>query len=209
MKQANDIPSDLMRAGEVADKIGITPQTLSRFRRLPGAPKRIDGKDSLQAWQQFMADRDNGAQPDKERLQCEKLEIEIQSMRVKHDALVGTLTPTADVEAFCVALGQTLRALMLKARNDLPPILEGLTAAEIKTRLARNEDEFFDAFDATFQRFADQLDERRVAEDAPEDGSGSAVGVDETKREGGQQRKKRTIRRRSTTVAKGAVKRSV
>lgn len=193
---------DLVTLKKLANIFGIAPKTICAWRlEQKDCPEKVDRLESVSAWRKWFEKHSDRAKAtiegrrDKEALQCEKLAIEIRTAQVKHDALVGSLTPTADVETFCVALGQTLRALMMKSRNDLPPILEGLTAAEIKTRLAKNEDEFFEAFDAAFQRFADQLDERRISEDVPEDRPAATVGVDAAKREGGQQRAKRKIRR--------------
>jgi hypothetical protein len=118
--------------GHLAQRLGVTPRTLSRWKHLPGCPATPD----VEAWQRFVEENSLGISPNKitpgrarlmeenlvKRNRLLDLEISKQERRVIERAAVDELLlHVASLQK--VVLGQ-------KLEREMPARTEGKSAAE-------------------------------------------------------------------------------
>ena len=127
---------------ELAKLLGATRQTINRWRKLDGAPNvRENGQHSVVEWRQFMRERglegaNTGA--DMDALKARKLLAEIDDREIRNAIRKGEYVPVEDVrQAWSKCIGDTRAILEARLLNELPPILEGKTAIQIREEIQK------------------------------------------------------------------------
>jgi DNA-binding XRE family transcriptional regulator len=131
---------------ELAQVLGVTRQSLNRWRKLEGAPKpRSNGLHPVVEWRQFMKARGlEGTAPsaDMDALKARKLLAEIEDRELRTAVRKGEYVAIDQVRVeWTTQVGKAVALLRSKFENELPPVLVGLDAVAIQEECRRAIDE--------------------------------------------------------------------
>jgi hypothetical protein len=124
--------------------------TISHVHRLirSGMPDQLE---AAQAWRTKRAPADDTAR----ELRQQRIAL-VKSQREKIDLENAVrrreLVLAAEVDQDMAAIGATLKAMLQRIENDLPPVLDGMSPAQIKAELRRQHDRMLDTFTGEAQR---------------------------------------------------------
>ena len=110
------------------------------WSKMDGAPQAYpDGSHDLAAWQKFVESRGlkpvEGDELNRGRLQAENLQRKNALLEIEIAEKLGRLIPVAEVETEVTRMIHQFKGMIYtKLENELPPILEGLKAAEIQIK---------------------------------------------------------------------------
>ena len=152
-------PADLVTTTRLAELFGLNRKTVAQWRKEGlDVPEKVDGKEPLDAWREWFAAHPEAGhwhmkpRADRETLLCEKLQIDIAISKIKLDTESGRVVEKSEVKEQMAALGSVMKTMLKKIANDLPPRIEGMSAAEIKAELDeeinRMIDRYHDAYSA-------------------------------------------------------------
>lgn len=143
---------------ELCEILGCSRPTLNQWRKMEGAPKpNRDSSWDVAAWRAFMVahelkglrgQRGPGAETGgDEKLKARKLLVEIETKEVKLAVLRGQSIPVEKVrEHYGKRVGECISILRNRLENELPPLLVGKSAVQIREESARVIDEIVAAF---------------------------------------------------------------
>lgn len=132
--------------GALARSLGFTTRSLRDWRKLPGAPTEPD----LAAWQAFIDANDLGTAGNRvgagrEELLKEKLRKEIELAGIKIDKERRRSIPRSEVDALLLHIATRQKTLLYqRLETELPPKLDGLSAAETRPILRKVADDICD-----------------------------------------------------------------
>lgn len=143
LQEATSEDPQLVPQKKICEIFNITRKTIAQWRRegKENVPPKNAGGEDLEAWRKFFASNpdagffDGKPRADRESLLCQKLEVEIEIARLKRSKLEGELISLADVNDAMTSISATLRTAISRQKADLPPVLEGLTAAQMASRI--------------------------------------------------------------------------
>lgn len=139
---------------ELCEILGISRPTLYKWREMEGSPTPgSDSSWSVLEWRTFMQEHDlgkastgGGAGGDIE-LKARKLLVEVETKEVKLAVLKKLSIPVEKVRSFYASrVAEVVSILRNRLENELPPLLVGLDAVEIKTECSRVVDEIVESF---------------------------------------------------------------
>ncbi|MBC2593847.1 hypothetical protein H5P28_06195 [Ruficoccus amylovorans] len=131
---------------ELASALGVTRQSIYRWRKLEGAPEpAANGTHSVIAWRQFMAANaleGGSASTDMEALKARKLLAEIEDRELRLAVRKNEYVPLEEVRLeWTTQVGKAIALMRAKFESELPPILSGLDAIGIQRELSAAIDE--------------------------------------------------------------------
>ncbi|MCX6880710.1 MAG: hypothetical protein NTW21_43925 [Verrucomicrobia bacterium] len=132
---------------ELAAALGVSTRRISQLKKL-GLPTGSIG--AALEWRKANHSTDSAETLRQERIKL--VQEQRQKIALENSVRRKELVDVATVEEGTAAIGSVLKAAFLKMQNDLPPILEGLEAAEIKIALKRAHNEMFDSFAVELDR---------------------------------------------------------
>lgn len=147
---------------ELADILGITRQTINRWRKLKEAPKPLsNGKHNVSKWRNFI--KKNGLKeaesPEDEELKSRKLLAEVKQAELKLKVMEGTYVPIEKVrEVWMSHIGQVRSILESRFLNELPPLLTTLDAIQIREKLQEVLDETYKAISIAADAIKEPVD---------------------------------------------------
>lgn len=138
---------------ELAEILGVSRQSLYAWRKKPGAPvPAANGKHRIVEWREFIrseglaAGGGETATPDGEALRARKLLAEIEERELKVAIRKGEYILAETVRTQIAALASGAVAILrAKFENELPPLIAGKSAVEIREISARVIDEVSEA----------------------------------------------------------------
>ena len=125
---------------ELCKQLDCSRASLYVWTKMDGAPEPYsDGSHNLKAWQTFIESRGlkpvEGDELNRGRLQAENLQRKNALLEIELDEKLGRLIPVAEVETEVTRMVHQFKGMIYtKLENELPPILEGLKAAEIQIK---------------------------------------------------------------------------
>lgn len=158
---SRDEPDDRAKAqnlSELCEILGVSRPTLAKWRKMKGAPRPgSDSTWSVLEWRVFMQERDlkgyrgqRGPGADvigDDQLKARKLLVEIETKEQKLAVLRGESIPIEKVREFYgKRVSETISILRNRLENELPPLLTGRSAVEIREECSRVVDEIVEAF---------------------------------------------------------------
>lgn len=147
---------------KLADILGITRQTINRWRKLKEAPKPLsNGKHNISKWRNFI--KKNGLKeaesPEDEELKSRKLLAEVKQAELKLKVMEGTYVPIEKVrEVWMSHIGQVRSILESRFLNELPPLLTTLDAIQIREKLQEVLDETYKAISIAADAIKEPVD---------------------------------------------------
>jgi transposase-like protein len=137
---------------ELAEVLGISRQTLYRWRSMTGAPSpKPNGTHSIIEWRQFM--RDNELEhdaPDVEALRARKMLADIEDRELRTSVRKGEYFKREDVrEAWQTGISKVRTLLESRFLNELPPLLVGKDAIAIREENQRALHEIYGELNAS------------------------------------------------------------
>lgn len=126
----------------LAGALGVTRQSLIRWRREPGAPeKRSDGRYEVAPWKVFLMNRPAyGGGPSGYREKCRKIQLQNEKLQWEIEELKRNYTATVDVEKWGAKLASQIREVVSIIAKVAPEVV-GLNVPNAESRLKRLEDE--------------------------------------------------------------------
>jgi hypothetical protein len=135
---------DWVSRERLAQELGCHPNSIPRFTtEHPDAPqdKRANGTFNLPAWRTWKTNHPE-IEFKKEHalagslLKDEKLREQVRAIKFNQDVAEGLYLKKSEVEAWMVGALERLKYILtIKLRNEYPPKLEGLRAAEISEKM--------------------------------------------------------------------------
>lgn len=129
---------------ELAEILGVTRRTVNIWKKMDGSPKPLpNGQHDVTAWREFV--RLNGlkggkdvAGANQEGLKARRLLVDIEERELRLAMKQGTVVSLESVRQEWITKVARARSL-LESRflNELPPILSGLDAHDIRQKLNR------------------------------------------------------------------------
>lgn len=132
---------------ELAEVLGVTRQSLNKWRKLADAPvSKPNGLHEVAAWREFMRRHDlhssNPATGEETALRARKLLAEVEDRELRVAIRKSLFVPIEDVrQTWTKVAGRVTSLLRNKFENELPPILSGLDATGIQQECRRAIDE--------------------------------------------------------------------
>jgi hypothetical protein len=131
---------ETVTTSRLAEIFQVNRKTIAGWRKdgREGIPAKIDGKEPLAQWRAWFAANpsaghyDGKPRLDRETLLCEKLEVEIAIKKVEYEKEMGDLVQVGDVRESMTRVVSAARGEILKMASDLPPRMEGLSAAQMQ-----------------------------------------------------------------------------
>ncbi len=144
---------------ELARILGCSRPTLNLWRKMDGAPEpNSDSSHEVDAWRAFMEDKDLRGYKGKRGpgaeagvidndLKARKLLAEIETKEAKLAIIRGESIPVEEVREFYgKRIAECISILRNRFENELPPILVGLEALDIKEKCGAVIDDVVDSF---------------------------------------------------------------
>lgn len=156
------VPAYALNYVELAEILGITRQTINRWRKLKEAPKPLsNGKHNVSKWRNFI--KKNGLKeaesPEDEELKSRKLLAEVKQAELKLKVMEGTYVPIEKVrEVWMSHIGQVRSILESRFLNELPPILTTLDAIQIREKMQEVLDETYSALSVAADSIKEPVD---------------------------------------------------
>jgi hypothetical protein len=205
---------ELVTTSRLAEIFGLNRKSIPEWRKenRPGVPAKIDGKEDLNAWRAWFSANpsaghfDGKPRADRESLLCEKLTIEIAIKRIELETETGALVSAAEVEEHMAAIGATMKAMLQRIENDVPPTIEGMSAAQIKTELHKHHENMLGSFDGEAARLIAKHHTQRICKDIPQVHKVEPVAVGRAKRQNPKLKPKRNIRRKNDALVDGSAR---
>lgn len=156
---------------DLAEALGTTRKTLNVWRKLDGAPKsRTNGHHSVALWREFISSRGLGSKTlgsreeqlmDAEGLRARKLLAEVEDRELKVLIRKGQYVSIDAVkERWFYHIGQANSLLRNKLENELPPLLVGRDAVDMRKYMARVVDEYIAIMNSGDQKKIPKLETR-------------------------------------------------
>lgn len=147
---------------KLADILGITRQTINRWRKLKEAPKPLsNGKHNISKWRNFIKNEGlkEAESPEDEELKSRKLLAEVKQAELKLKVMEGTYVPIEKVrEVWMSHIGQVRSILESRFLNELPPLLTTLDAIQIREKLQEVLDETYKAISIAADAIKEPVD---------------------------------------------------
>jgi hypothetical protein len=179
-KEKRQTPDIVPTVVDLAEALGTTRKTLNVWRKLDGAPRpRPNGGHSVTEWRNFISSRGLGSQTlgsreeqlmDSEALRARKLLAEVEDRELKVLVRKGQFVPIDAVrERWFYHIGQANALLRNKLENELPPLLVGRDAVDIRKENARVVDEYIAIMNSGEQKQIPKLETRgrKKSDDRP------------------------------------------
>lgn len=116
----------------LAATLGVSPRSMTTWRKLPGAPEKPDPSE----WLAFVEERGLGSRqddPESANLRAEKLKREIALLDLKLQRERAQVIPVDQVDDLLKRIAAGQRSELLHwAQNESPPIVAGADLAEIR-----------------------------------------------------------------------------
>ena len=125
---------------DLADSLGCSRASLYIWLKMEGAPSTSNTKrHDIDAWEKFINSRGlkpvEGDELNRGRLQAENLQRKNALLEIEIDEKLGKLIPVVEVETEVTRMVHQFKSLIYtKLENELPPILEGMKAADIQIK---------------------------------------------------------------------------
>ena len=125
---------------ELCNILQCSRAALYVWSKMDGAPQAYpDGSHDLAAWQKFVESRGlkpvEGDELNRGRLQAENLQRKNALLEIEIDEKLGKLIPVSEVEVEVTRMVHQFKGMIYtKLENALPPILEGMRAADIQIK---------------------------------------------------------------------------
>ena len=135
---------------ELADVLGVTRQSLNKWRKMKDAPQSApNGLHTVADWRDFMIKHDlKGAQSSTDEetaLRARKLLAEVEERELKVAVRKGLYVTLEEVRhTWTTQIGRATALLRNKFESELPPILSGLDATGIQEECRKAIDEVLD-----------------------------------------------------------------
>lgn len=132
---------------ELANLLGVTRRTISTWQKMDGAPKTLaNGSFPVPEWREFVRIRglktNQPVTTNDEALKSRKLLAEVEERELKVGIRKGEFILLADVRRdWLTQVGRAIALLRAKFENELPPILSGMDAQDIREECAKAIDE--------------------------------------------------------------------
>lgn len=132
---------------ELADVLGVTRQSLNKWKKLSDAPEsKANGLHEVAAWREFMRRHDfhssNPATDEETALRARKLLAEVEERELKVAVRKGLYVTIEEVRhTWTTQIGRATALLRNKFESELPPILSGLDATGIQEECRKAIDE--------------------------------------------------------------------
>lgn len=142
--EKSGIPAFVASYIELGKIIGVTRQTLSRWSKIPEAPKpKSDGRHSVLEWRNFMKTNDLfGKSHDFESLRSRDLLAKIEEREFKNSIKRGEYVSVEEVRLAWSSLTAKAMQLLEKALLDeMPPLLAGKEPLAIRIDLEKQMNE--------------------------------------------------------------------
>ena len=130
---------------ELANLLGVCRKTISRYKKLPGAPiQRPDNRYDVAAWKEFLERQEfhgRSTSSSKEELEREKLRLQNEKLQIEIDTRRGQ---SIDLEEACqvfAAMVSGFREQGRAMRHDLGPKVVGVEVGEATKRIGVKFDE--------------------------------------------------------------------
>ncbi len=155
-------PSYVLNYVELADILGVARQTITKWRKINGAPQPLsNGKHNVAKWRTFISK--NGLKepdtPEEEELKSRKLLAEVKQAELKLKVMEGTYVPIEKVrEVWMSHIGQVRNILESRFLNELPPILTTLGAIQIREKMQEVLDETYTAISVASDSIKEPVD---------------------------------------------------
>ena len=139
---------------EIAAALGVSRQSVGRWRRLPGAPSAPD----LEAWESFVQEQGLGAfreTPERNELQREKLRREIALLDVKVAQARRQVIDADEVEEIYRTVHAGLKSTLDKwaQKSEIPALRPGADLAEIRASYQEIADNLLDRLASGWKRW--------------------------------------------------------
>jgi hypothetical protein len=143
--------------GQLAAQLGCTRQTLSDYRKLPGAPLVRD----VEVWQIFIDENDlggNGANGAANLglvgLREEKLKKDIRLKELQIAEKERTVVPMQDVDRLLLTIGTKMKSHLYASFGSVLPVeMAGMDPGHCRTRLLKVADELCAEMQQGFERW--------------------------------------------------------
>ena len=132
---------------ELADALGVTRQTLNKWKKLKDVPEaKPNGLHEVSVWREFMRRHDfqstNLATDEETALRARKLLAEVEERELKVAVRKGLYVTVEEVRrTWTTQIGRATALLRNKFESELPPILSGLDATGIQEECRKAIDE--------------------------------------------------------------------
>lgn len=147
--------------------MGVARQTVDIWKKKPGSPKpRSNGTHDVLKWVAFikaegLAAKGQSETPDEAELRLRKLFAEVEDRELKVLVRKGQFVPIDAVrERWFYHIGQANALLRNKLENELPPLLVGRDAVDIRKEMARVVDEYIAIMNSGDQKKIPKLETR-------------------------------------------------
>ena len=140
-------PAFARNTSELADVLGVTRQSLNKWRKMKDAPvSATNGLHNVADWHEFMRKHDlKGAHPttdEETALRARKLLAEVEERELKVAVRKGLYVTIEEVRhTWTTQIGRATALLRNKFESELPPILSGLDATGIQEECRKAIDE--------------------------------------------------------------------
>ena len=140
-------PAFARNYAELADVLGVTRQSLNKWRKMKDAPQSApNGLHTVADWRDFMIKHDlKGAQSSTDEetaLRARKLLAEVEERELKVAVRKGLYVTIEEVRhTWTTQIGRATALLRNKFESELPPILSGLDATGIQEECRKAIDE--------------------------------------------------------------------
>jgi len=131
------IPSFVTTYIELARFLGVSRQSLNRWKKISGSPNaKSDGRHSVKEWREFMKSQDlSGQSHDLDSLKARDLLAKIEEREFKNAVKRGEYVSVEEVRlAWSSLTAKALQQLEKALCDELPPILAGMDPIEIRQK---------------------------------------------------------------------------
>ena len=125
---------------ELAKELGVTRASVYIWQKMDGSPTvKSNNRHDLSEWRAFVTSRGlkaaEGDELNRGRLQAENLQRKNALLEIEIDEKLGKLIAVSEVEVEVTRMVHQFKGMIYtKLENELPPILEGMRAADIQIK---------------------------------------------------------------------------
>lgn len=133
-KSQRSVPAAKPTQAEIAARAGVTPKTLREWARHEG----LDWQDeaAVMARAEQVRDRESASE-DSGTVKLRKLKAEADILEHKLAVQRGEFVSAEEMKNEGLRIGNAVKGVFLRMADDLPPLLAGRTAAEVKKAVAK------------------------------------------------------------------------